>query len=192
MRRPASAFVVGMVAVLVVRSSDAQPDLARDYESLARVAALFPKDPKTARKTASAIAAKLESMEYMMTAFKPRKRHGLGVGPKPGKITPDGIELYLHSVKGGIHPAALKEQAAALEEMGRRIAAVGEIALHFDDPSFGKGNKNKKDWQARAQGLRDAGLRIAEAAARNSRDDFNAGVLAALQQCAACHVVFRD
>ena len=63
-----------------------------------------------------------------MDLFKKRDKGGLGVGSKPGVVTPDGMESKLMTL-GHDAPSTttLKKEADALEEMGYTVAAIGMI-----------------------------------------------------------------
>src|SRR5580704_4270452 len=47
--------------------------------------------PDEAKKEAEALVAKTKDLGDVMNMFKARKNGGLGIGPKPGAIMPDGI-----------------------------------------------------------------------------------------------------
>ncbi len=86
-------------------------------------------------KAGSEVAKKHE-LDKVMNGFKMRKPNlkgiaGIGVGAKPGAITPDGIEAKLISLtKMPLTPAQLQKEADDLVRMTEIIAAIAATSLH--------------------------------------------------------------
>jgi hypothetical protein len=95
------------------------------------------KDRKEAdvKKDAEAMLKK-HGLDHVMYQFKPRARgFGLGVGPVPGKIQPDGIDIKIKDLAEN-KPTAddLKQNADAYQRMMTVSAAIAEIAGYATPP----------------------------------------------------------
>jgi hypothetical protein len=159
------------------------------------MAAKMKTDKDEGMKMAAAFAKKLDTLEHVMHSFKPRKKGGLGVGPKPEEITPDGIELYIiQTQRDGITATALAKQAKALEDLAYHSAAIAEVARNFDSDELFKGAKKgkKKDWQDLAARSRDASLKLAAAAQAKGAGEIKSAAKVLNDVCNACHSIFRE
>src|SRR5690348_16351471 len=135
-----SALVVWSLA-LVSRAADEDKELRDSIEKLADVFAK--KDLATAKTQGEAIANKLDEVAPVMDLLKPRGDGGLGVGTKPGAITPDGIEKKLLDMpKHPVTAAQAGSQADALTRLGDEVAAVAEVAQHKCPVKKKEGDKN--------------------------------------------------
>jgi len=145
-----------------------------------------------AKKQAAALAAKIEDLEHVMRVFKPRKKDGKGgVGVGNGGITPDGIELLLYDLEAGkFGAAAIAKEAAVLEEMAQRIAAVAEVTDVKLPEKFVLPQK-KENWLEWSATVRMSAAELAKAAkAKNAQAVKTiAGKINAA--CNLCHTDFR-
>src|SRR5262249_37581826 len=84
-------------------------------------------DKAKAKKLADDAAKNLDETSDMMHLFRPRNKGGLGVGRNPlANPAKDGIEVMIRDLARDV-PGGIAKQAAALEEMGYYIAAMGEL-----------------------------------------------------------------
>jgi hypothetical protein len=153
-------------------------------------AALEKGDDKTAKAQAAAIAKTFE-LDEVMNLMKLRSKKGLGVGPKPGAISPDGIEAKLMPLaRKVLTKKQLDNESDAIAEMAYVIAAIGEIAAHSPMPKGKKGGR-MEDWVDWSKDMRKLGVELAKAAkARNAKDI--KGLSSKLNSnCNTCHGIFR-
>jgi hypothetical protein len=157
-----------------------------------KIAALIKKgDKEGAKAAAESLAKKVEEMEELMEVFKPRKKGGIGVGDKPGAITPDGIEQKLLALgRDAPSPTALGKEAAALEEMAYAIAAVAEVTK-AKAPKQNMGKKTVKDWNTWSDDMREAAVKLAEASKAKGAQDVKTAASKLNASCTNCHSVFR-
>jgi hypothetical protein len=161
--------------------------------SIDQIAAALKKGDKAGAKSmADALAKKTEEIAEVMDLFKPRKKGGFGVGEKPGSVEPDHIDQLYVKLSGPNPPAAgtLTKNAAALEQMGYRTAAMALITL-AKAPDKNQGKKTKKDWVAWATDMHDGALAMAAAAKSKNVADIKSSASKAYSACANCHAVFR-
>lgn len=147
--------------------------------------ALAKKDDAAAKKQAAAIAKDAETDEIMhLLALRTKK--GLGVGPKAGAITPDGIEAKIGSL--GKKPLGKKDaddQAAALEKAGYITAAIGEVVSQKTP------DKDAKAWKTWAEEMKENAVAFAKAAKAKDPGEIKASATKLEGTCNACHEKFR-
>lgn len=150
------------------------------------------KDSAGAKKEAAAVAPNAE-IEDVMHLMSLRRSKGLGVGAKPGAITPDGIEAKIMELGKRPMPAAkLTAEAADLTRMAYVTAAIGELA-HAKPPQKDEGKKKKKDWETWSADMRDAALKLADITkAAKSPADVKTAATKLYSTCTTCHEVFRE
>ena len=151
------------------------------------------KDLAGAKKHANTLPADLDP-EEVMSVFSLRTgkgKGGLGIGPKPGAITPDGIEKKLQDLAQGkpLTKAAMVRQAKALERAGYIAAAV---ALAVQDRPPVRGKKDRKDWQTWAGEMHQAAREFATAATTNDPKQVTRAAVKLNDSCIRCHKVFKD
>jgi hypothetical protein len=137
---------------------------------------------KTADAKTMAVAAnkKYAELEDVMTAFKTKKKGGLGwTGSKEG----DGIELKIREVArdGG-------KTAGFYEEIGNTIAAVGLIA-EARTPAKDKGKATVKGWKAANEEMLEGAAALAKA---KSAAELKAAATKINNACNACHSEWRN
>ena len=186
-----AGLVVGMGIVAGSGPSTAADADKELQEAVRKIgSAIEKKDAAEAKKQAAALAKKTD-MEAVMHLFAPRAKGGLGVGPKPNAVTPDGIEKKLQDmVKKPLAQAQLEGEAAALQQMGVDMAAICEVVTVLV-PDKGDAAKKKKEWIAMTAELREAGLQMAAAAKDKKADPLHQAVRKAHASCEKCHEVFR-
>jgi hypothetical protein len=137
-----------------------------------------------------AIADKYE-IEDVMRVFKPRDKRGLGVGPKPGAITPDGIEAkWINMGKGkGPSKVELTRDLAALVQAAQVTRAVGEINEHYASKS---GQKDPKKYKQLNEDMIKCSKELIDAFKTADPKIVKTAVNKLNQSCNECHTMFRD
>jgi hypothetical protein len=148
--------------------------------------------PDELQKQAAALAAKKMDLEDIMTVFKPREKHGVGVG-KPKEVTPDGIEQKIIAL-GKNRPMAkmeLTKQGPALARMGEITLAVAEVAEHYA-PKEKKAGKDPKDWKRSNDEMKKYALELIDAANKGDPAKVKSAAMNLNNSCVTCHAKFRD
>jgi hypothetical protein len=179
-------LALGGVVLLADRGGAGEPNKYK--ASVLKIADAFKKGDKAgAEKEAAALAKKVDSLDELMELFKKRDKNGLGVGPKPGVVTPDGIEIKLVTMGRDAPTAtALKKEAEALEEMGYAIAAMGAITKH-KAPTKGKA----KHWMDLCDEMVTSGLKLSAGAKAKSSGDLKTAASKVNNSCNSCHSEYR-
>jgi hypothetical protein len=148
-------------------------------------------DKAAAEKEGQAVGKKLQELYEAMDLMKPRKKDGVGVGAKPGAITPDGIEQMLLKIgRDAPSPAFMNKSSDALEEMAYRIAGIAEVAL-AKSPAKDKGKQLVKDWVEWSKDMRDSALELAAASKAKSGANVKTAASKLNNSCNSCHSIFR-
>lgn len=187
-----SAVLVVGIAIVAGSGPSTAADADKDLqEAVLKISgALEKKEAAEAKKQASALAKKTD-MEAVMHLFTPRTKGGLGIGPKPDEVKPDGIEKKLQDlIKNPPAGAQLAGEAAALQRMGVDMAAICEVVTALV-PDKGDAAKKKKEWLAMTAELREAGLELAAAAKDKKVGPLFQAARKAHASCEKCHEVFR-
>jgi hypothetical protein len=180
---------IGLLSQATTGSAADSKELLGEVQKIAN--ALEKKDASGAKKMAEDVAKK-NDLEDIMHLFGLRTKGGFGVGPKAGTITPDGIERKLTELaKKPLGAKELGDEAAALTDMGYRMAALATVA-HAKPPAKDEGKKKKKDWVAWSDELRTISLDFAAAAKDKKGADLHKAAVKADNNCTKCHEVFRD
>jgi hypothetical protein len=146
-------------------------------------------------KKAAEEIAKKHQMEYVMYSFKPRDKNGVGIGEKPGTVTPDSIELYLLLKMGkGKRPALeLEKNRDAFIKMAQITGDIAEIT-EFYKPKKNAPGKMIKDWEKFTKEMQEGSKDLLKALDPKKPDP--AKVFEAAQRlnssCVDCHAMFRD
>jgi hypothetical protein len=153
--------------------------------------ALEKKDMDGAKKLAQTL--KEEEIEDVMHVMKPRKDKGLGIGPKPGAVLPDGIELKVIAMAMNELPQKeLDAHAADLARAAYVAAAVAEVARDKCPVTKKEGDKDPKDWKNWTDNMQKSALALAEAAKTKKPATVKAAADKLDGACKSCHKVFRD
>ncbi len=191
MRRHVRWAAIGAAVLLGSLGGRAADD--KDLKgAIQKIAAAFDKkDMSEAKKLAADAAKNTGDFEDVMHLFALRTKKGLGVGAKPGAVTPDGIEKKVEVLADkGIPADKLPAEADALAKMGNDIAALGEITI-AKKPAKDEGKKKMADWVKWATDMRDAGLALADAAKKKDAVALKKAADRANTSCTKCHDVFR-
>lgn len=117
-----SAAVVLGVSLLATNLSNAADDEKEARDAVLKVAdALEKGDTATAKKLASGVKSETEDLMNLMLPRKDNGKGGLGIGAKPGAITPDGIEKKVQDLAKNAPKAG---EAKDLERAGYIMKAI--------------------------------------------------------------------
>lgn len=160
--------------------------------TIRQIAALEAKgNSQEAAAKALALAKKIEDVSDIMGLLRPRNKQGLGVGPAPGAIKPDGIEQMIMALaRDGITPDKLTKYAKALEQMAYDSAAVMEVAL-AKPPEKDEGAKTRKLWLESAKQAHTAALELAKAVRSGNASEVRTVANRLNTGCNNCHAEFR-
>jgi len=150
-------------------------------------------DVASAKKDAESLAKSIE-LDSVMDLFKLRSKEGLGIGSKPGAITPDGIEAKVIALAKA-KPLAEKDldaQSEGLTQAGYIVAAVGLVAQHKCPVTKKMGDKDPKKWQEWTGDMHKGALDLAAAAKAKKPAELKAVATKLNSTCNNCHSVFRD
>jgi hypothetical protein len=185
-----AALGTGLLVVNLVHAADEDKELR---DNVLKLAAMMGTNNAGANdQAARAIADKVDDIEPVMDLMKPRKDGGIGVGAKPGAITPDGIEKKIIDMdKKPLSQAQVNQQGDALQKMADQVAAISVVAQYKCPVKKKEGDKDPKDWDQWAKDMHKFALELSGAAkAKNA-----AGVKKAVSQlneaCNNCHSVFK-
>lgn len=186
------AVMLGLSGLIVATSwgqAGADDPVGKSVRKIA--AALKDGDKDAAAKEAAALVKKLENLEEAMHSFKPRKKGGLGVGPKGSGANPDGIELMINKISRDVPTAAqMNREAEWLEQMAYDTAAMAEIAKLYG-PKKDKGQASKKNWNTWTNEMQEGALALAKAAAQKGGQQVKTAATKANNSCNSCHMAFR-
>jgi hypothetical protein len=139
---------------------------------------------------AAEVAKKVE-IENLMIVFKPRNKGGFGIGPSPGKVSPDGIEQKI--INMGRRPLTknqVAQQKEPLIEMAERVQAVAEITQHYMPPK--KAGANPANWKKYTQEMKKSAQDLAGALKGGDPKMIKAAATDLNAACTNCHGDFRD
>lgn len=147
-----------------------------------------------ARKLAEEATKNIEKIPDMMFLFKNRNKGGLGVGSMPlANPSKDGIDSMLRDLVGTKEVPGIAKQAAALEEMGYHIAAMGEFSMAaVGKAEIGGKDKTKENWLKASEEMRDFGVAFAKAATTKDPKTIRAAASKVYSSCSRCHSKFKD
>lgn len=183
-----AAGLLWSMGVLSGRAAD-DADVKSAVQKIA--AALDKNNTAEAKKVATETAKNVKDFEDVMHLFALRTKKGLGVGPKPGAVTPDGIEKKVETLADkDLTAAQMAAEAEALAQMGNDMAAIAEISL-AKKPAKDEGKKKVADWVKWSTEMRDAGLALAAAAKKKDAAGVKKAADKANTSCTKCHDVFR-
>jgi tetratricopeptide (TPR) repeat protein len=128
----------------------------------------------------------------LMNLMKLRSRGGLGLGPKPGEISPDGIEAKLLSLtKRPLPKDVLAKEAEALEQAGYIMAAISQMA-EAKTPAKKMEDKDPADWKQYTVEMREGALEFAAAAKAKDANKLKEVATKLNASCTTCHKKFRE
>jgi hypothetical protein len=171
-------------------ADDEDKEIAEAVRKIAKAVAA--NKPDEAKKEAEALVAKTKDLGDVMNMFKARKNGGLGIGPKPGAIMPDGIEAKVIALaKKKLTAAEVKNHAPDLEQMGHDIAAISYVG-DVHTPKKKVAAKDPKDWTKWMDEMRKGANDLSKAAKAQDATGIKNAAMKANASCSNCHGVFRD
>jgi len=185
-----SCVLVSVYLLVGTAASPARID-EKVKDAINKIAAALEKgDNATAKMEAETLVTKIEELNEVMHAFKPRKAKkgatGLGVGHKAGVVTPDGIELKLNAItRDGITAGELKKEGAALVVAAWQTAAIAEVTI------IKASDKNRDEWLNLAAEMKTGAKELAVAAKGGSVAEVKTAVTKLNNSCTTCHMKFR-
>jgi hypothetical protein len=196
MSTPFRLLVIGCVSVALGITFEANAPRAfaapddgpkADVEKIAD--ALQKGDTKTAEELAKAVVANVkDDLEEVMHLMSLRSAKGVGIGPKPGAIKPDGIEAKIQNWTKRVAPNELKgDEAKAYQRMAYITAAIGQVAMKSD-----KGSKNPAQWKKWSEEMSTTAQKLAKDIEAGNPAEVKKTATALDNTCRNCHGVFRD
>jgi hypothetical protein len=143
-------------------------------------------------KGSAADIAKNADLGDVMLAFKPRAKGGLGVGPTPDAIKPDGIEqkfIAIGKSKKGLAKPEVAAQGEALAKAAAVTKAIGDVTMLYADKD---GKKNPTKWKQYVTEMQKAADDLTAAAKGGDGDGIKKAVGKINDSCINCHSDFRD
>jgi hypothetical protein len=203
MRKPVTVCAAGcllLAAYLLLSPAPTQASRApiddKVKDALDKIAkSLETGDEAGGKKQAAALAKKLDELNDVMHGFKPRNAKkgvkGIGVGAKPGVVSPDGIEQKVNAIaRDGITATELKKEGAAIAEAMWQTAAIAEIAA-VKGPEKDSGKKTKAAWSKFVDEMRAGARELATAAKGDSVANVKTAAIKLNNSCNGCHMIFR-
>lgn len=161
---------------------------------IARAAYLFEQGDFLAAQESAKAFAKGKAVEELARHFRNRKHKGLGIGPRPDEIKPDGIELMLCRMdqQPPLPNDFYDRYAAELARAFYLTAAIGEGHRYHCPVPNKQGKKDPKDWDRFSVEVRDNALSLAEALKQKQYDRARVLGKQLNHSCVSCHEIFRD
>ena len=186
------SFVVlalGAWFLAVARAGPAAPGAANaDVEKVADAV----NNPAQLRKLAAGLVTNFE-LRDVSWAFKPREKGGLGVGPQPGAIDPDAIQLKLIQMGGqkGISAADLKANKADYQRVAEITRAIAE-AMPGYVTKYTANAGTAKQWVGFADDMKKGSDDLIAAIKGNNLQAIKQAAGKLNMSCNGCHTAFRD
>lgn len=157
------------------------------HESVFKIGDQLKAGDKTgATKAAADLSKKFEEVDEVMTLFKLRAKHGLGIARAPQPKN-DGIEAKLREIA---RDAPIAKDAEVIEEMAYLTAAIAEITA-LRAPEKDSGKKKRSDWINWSNEMRDAAMALAAAAKAKGGQEMKTAAAKVNNSCNNCHSVYR-
>jgi hypothetical protein len=176
-------------------SADDEEDTKAIQEAQKGIVKLANMNGAAAKAEAKAIADKArkaaaggdEGLKFVMRAYKPRAKGGIGVGAKG-----ESIELKIIALsKRALKDADVAKQSKDLDKIVDVSKAISEITYEFT-PKTKKAGKDPKDWTKFTDEMKKGSDELAQAiksgkgaAIKTTANNLNAS-------CTNCHGTFRD
>jgi hypothetical protein len=182
------ALAVGFLATGAGRAQKGDEDEAAIKEAREAIVKMVEtRDDGAMQQQAAALAKKVTELNNIMQVFKPRKKNGLGVGPKG-----DGIELKIISMsKRTLPKGELTRQQDDLIRMAEVSRAVSEVAIHFT-PKEKQPGKDPADWKKYTEDMKQGSLELIKAVKSGDPKLVRSAATNLNASCTDCHSKFRD
>jgi soluble cytochrome b562 len=189
----ALVLVAGMVSLYAQEAKEAVA-AKEDVKALADKAAKANWDDLSKAGQELAKKKKYELLD-VMTSFKPRrpggKVSGIGVGAKPGSVTPDGIEAQVINLSRRVVAANLKNDKDLIR-MAEQTEAVASISTHMPNELARKNAANMKEWQKWSKDMYDHAQALRKALGAKNPAQVKAAAQKLNGTCNECHTKYRD
>jgi hypothetical protein len=127
-----------------------------------------------------------EGLKYVMRAYKPRAKGGIGVGAKG-----ESIELKIIGLSKRALPAAeVGKQKGDLENIAAISKAISEVT-HYYTPKK-KPGKDPKDWTMYTEEMTKGADELAKATKSGNSRAIKTAATNLNASCTNCHGTFRD
>jgi Cytochrome C' len=187
-----AAFLVLAFGVVASARSRIAPTDGEIRGEILKLADAIEKGDDATQGHANEIAKKTE-LEDVMDLFRLRAKKGLGVGDRPGAVTPDGIEaLIMNLGKRELRKDQLAAESKDLARAAYVTAAIAEIAENKCPVERKQGEKDPKSWRSWAKDMRKNALELAKASQSRNAKAVKTAATKVNSSCNACHAVFRD
>jgi cytochrome c556 len=159
-------------------------------EAVLRMAdAVQRKDFDAVKREADAVAKSIDGLNDVMNLLRLRSRGGLGLGDKPGAVSPDGMEAKLvNMAKRPFGQPQLAKEAKELVRMAYVNAAIAQVS---EARTSVDGTADPKAWQKWSADMRQASLELADAAQAVDAGRVKAAAKKLNSSCTECHDKFR-
>jgi hypothetical protein len=150
------------------------------------------KDPGVP-KEANELAARVDDLGDVMDMMKLRKQKGVGIGPKVGGKSDDGIEAKLINL--GKHAPRERDVTADADHWAHAAyiaAAIAEIAQQRCPVKAKQGKKDPAKWAQWSKNMETEALDWAAACQAKSPQEIQRAATKLDSTCNACHAAFRD
>jgi hypothetical protein len=194
---PVAAMAVGLLASLGAGNAAQQDDKeAKDIkmarEPVIRLAEATEKKDAAETKRQEDVLLKMELLP-IMKQLKLRTAGGIGIGDKPGAVTPDGIEAKLIGMaRKPLPPAELDKASADFAKAAYVMAAIAEICEDKCPLKEKKGDKDPKEWKQWSLDMKKYAVEVAEAAKKKDGAAVQAAARNLNSTCNNCHGIWRD
>jgi soluble cytochrome b562 len=201
MSRFAGRLTAGTVLALGIWCAAASRGFSADDEEDAKavkdaqqgILKLMDMNGNAAKTEAKAIADKArkaagggdEGLKYVMRAFKPKAKGGIGVGAKG-----ESIELKIIALSKRVSGEAAKRKND-LEKIAGVSKAIGEVT-HYYPPKTKKAGKDPKDWTKYTDDMIKGSDELAKAAKSGNAREIKTAATNLNASCTNCHGAFRD
>lgn len=198
---PLRSWLIALTAGLCLLPRASSGDDPKDErEAILQIADVLKKgEPKSARQLATAVVRKKGlaadepgSLDDLMHLFAYRKKEGLGVGPKPEAIRPDGIEAVIEflaeeKANSTRQFKQLVSEAEALERMAYITAAIAEVTIVAAPMKDSIPRQKRERWLKLSKDMRDGALELAQAISKGDKVGIQRAARALNSTCIDCH-----
>lgn len=187
--------------LLSMAADDEKKDNKEVVEAITKQAEeMTKKDWSAATKEGEGIAKK-HMLEDIMNLMKLRRKDpkgggfvgGVGLGTKPGAVSPDGIEAkIINLTKNPMPLATLNKQSAELIRMAEITAAIASATVHLSPVEKKMGQKDPAKWKELMKDMHGASLDLIDAVKKKDAAGVKKMANKLNGTCTECHGIFRD
>jgi hypothetical protein len=135
----------------------------------------------------------LDIMHMMKLRNAPGNTKGVGIGPKPDAIEPDGIDAKITRMGSKImEPGVLSKEQPDLIRMAQTTAAIASVSVHQCTVDKKMGDQNPADWKKWMEDMHRSSLELIEALKKKDPKAVQKSSSDLRTSCTECHRVFRD